>query len=101
MAPIHDTPILAMVQRPLVVSPTEYGNPASFWIEYPSGLVDLTRSQHLADDSPPSAVASNQLEISVDGGRILRINDDTSALVIIDMQKWVHVHRAVVDKHTE
>jgi hypothetical protein len=89
--PLHDTPIIGMVSRPNVPAPVEYGNDTSFWVEYPTGLVDLSRTQ--TDRLPSSPVSSppplklNQTEIEVDGGRIVRINKETTAIVIIDMQK--------------
>ncbi|KAI5121245.1 hypothetical protein M0805_002292 [Coniferiporia weirii] len=83
-----------MKTRPLVEEPVEYGNVASFWVEYPSGLVDLTRSRHLpsndtpkADADPPSAGAQ-QLDVAVDGNRTIRIDAKKSALVVIDMQNF-------------
>lgn len=90
MHPIHDTPILGMVSRPPVATAIEYGNAASFWVEYPSGLVDLSRTNHLDTsnkDAQPPALTQDQLEIAVEGGRTIRINKSASAVVIIDMQK--------------
>lgn len=89
--PLHDTPILGMTTRPPVEQPIEYGNAASFWVEYPSGLVDLTRAAHLTPgrdaDAPEPPLKSGQLEVPVDGGRTIRIDAKKSALVVIDMQK--------------
>ncbi len=101
--PKHDTPILDMVKRPRVPIATEYGNPASFWVEYPNGLVDVTRTTHLpkgplekghvvqenaAHDVPlPRLIKETQLDIPVDGDRVVRIASKHSAVVIIDMQK--------------
>ena len=92
--PLHDTPIIDMVSRPNVPTPIEYGNNTSFWVEYPTGLVDLSRTEHLpssaVDDeesSLPPPLKSNQAEIEVDGGRVVRINKETTAIVIVDMQK--------------
>ncbi|KAF9814916.1 hypothetical protein IEO21_04860 [Rhodonia placenta] len=83
-----------MTIRPHVTSPIEYGDAASFWVEYPSGLVDLTRHAHLplgAQDTGevqiPPLQTSTQLEIPVDGERVVRISKERSAIVIIDMQK--------------
>ena len=75
----------------------EYGNEASFWVEYPSGLVDLTRSQHLAMSADKEVVdpprrTSEQMDISVDGGRTVRVDTGASAIVIIDMQKYSHAY---------
>lgn len=94
--------------RPAVSEPTEYGNAASFWVEYPSGLVDLTRTVHLPvaakahsnsekpdeqltfeDTTPvPPLVASRQWEVEVDGDRSLRLSKAHTAIVIIDMQNY-------------
>ena len=91
--PIHDTPILGMTTRPRVQAPVEYGNAASFWVEYPSGLVDLTRSVHLpaqpAQDATPPPLKTTQRDIPTDGERIIRVDTAKSALVVIDMQKFV------------
>lgn len=84
-----------MTIRPHVTSPIEYGDAASFWVEYPSGLVDLTRHAHLplgAQDTGevqiPPLQTSTQLEIPVDGERVVRISKERSAIVIIDMQNF-------------
>lgn len=82
--------------RPLVEAAIEYGNPGSFWVEYPSGLVDLTRSAHLSksDDKdtaklePPPLQPNAQWELPVESGRTLRLNKAQTAIVIIDMQKY-------------
>jgi hypothetical protein len=92
MSPLHDTPILGMAVRPPVSVTTEYGNAASFWVEYPNGLVDLTRSHHISSNIPnsnqePPEITSEQLEIDVDTGRKIRIDKKSTAIVIIDMQK--------------
>ncbi|KAI3621891.1 isochorismatase hydrolase [Moniliophthora roreri] len=97
--PFHDTPILGMVSRPPVESAIEFGGNGAFWVEYPSGLVDLTRKHHLGDRSgalgpvvesksnpEPPAKANNELDIAVDGGRTLRVDKNAAALVVIDMQ---------------
>ena len=86
--PIHDTPILGMKTRPRVTAPTEYGNASSWWVEYPSGLVDLSRSTHLgSSESAEPARAKGLWDVSVDGDRTIRIDAAKSALVVIDMQK--------------
>ncbi|EIW64610.1 Isochorismatase hydrolase [Trametes versicolor FP-101664 SS1] len=93
-----------MVHRPKVPVATEYGNAASFWVEYPSGLVDLTRTAHLpkgglqngdvvheepAQDAPvPPLHEETQLEIPVDGGRVLRLSKKNTAIVVVDMQNF-------------
>ena len=75
--------------RPLVDKPVEYGNTASFWVEYPSGLVDLSRSTHLRElnDSKEPLRTQRQRDVVVEGNRIIRIDTKKSALVVIDMQK--------------
>ena len=96
-------PILGMTKRPRVPVATEYGNAASFWVEYPTGLVDLTRTTHLpkgalaagavaqdqaaSDAPPPPLVEGRQLDVPVDGEREVRIETGSSAIVIVDMQK--------------
>ena len=93
--------------RPHVSLPTEYGNAANFWVEYPTGLVDLTRSAHLPEAakaqskpeepdeqlvhegsaSVPPLIVGKQWEFEVDGNRSLRVSRAHTAIVIIDMQK--------------
>lgn len=101
--PIYDTPILGMTTRPRVAAAVEYGNATSFWVEYPSGLIDLSRLAHL-DKGPLKVVQdenvadmqvrqmqpSTQLDVQVDGDRVVRIAKNRSAIIIIDMQKYVH-----------
>ena len=99
----YSHPILGMSKRPHVPVATEYGNAASFWVEYPNGLVDVTRTTHLpkggladgdvtqeqaASEVPvPPLLKEKQLDIPVDGDRHVRIAKEKSAVVIIDMQK--------------
>lgn len=88
-----------MAFRTPVDSAIEYGNAVSFWVEYPSGLVDLSRSRHISDtspssqgdngDSPPQLDSVSQLDIPVDGARTIRIDKARTAMVIIDMQKYI------------
>jgi len=75
---------------PFVKEVKTFGNPGSdnFWVEYPSGLLDLTRS------APPRsataqvpAKAAGHIEFEVNGERKLRIDPKKSAVVIVDMQK--------------
>lgn len=78
--------------RPRVSSPQTYGNPktGSFWVEYPSGLVDLTRLAFApVDSNEPPLKSHEHLEIDVDGDRKIRIDPKQSAIVIIDMQKYI------------
>ncbi|EJD04115.1 uncharacterized protein FOMMEDRAFT_82108 [Fomitiporia mediterranea MF3/22] len=91
-----------MATRPHVEVPTEYGNAASWWVEYPDGLVDLSRSVHLYSGSkiekdealadskevPKIAPAKPKglLDIAVDKERMIRVDPRKSALVVIDMQ---------------
>ncbi|KAJ7487572.1 Isochorismatase hydrolase [Mycena galericulata] len=94
MPPLHDTPILGMVARPRVTTAVEYGsdaNPHGFWTEYPSGLVDVSRTVHLPATSgeveaPP--LTSALLDIPVDGDRTLRVKRESTAMVVIDMQNF-------------
>ncbi|KAJ7706212.1 Isochorismatase hydrolase [Mycena rosella] len=89
MPPLHDTPILGMVARPRVSEPVEYGSdaaPQGFWTEYPSGLVDVSRTSHLAQEAPP--LTSALLDIPVDGDRTVRVARAATAMVIIDMQNF-------------
>jgi hypothetical protein len=98
MPPLHDTPILGMVARPRVQVPTEYGSdatPQGFWTEWPSGLVDVSRTSHIppvSGDSQvePPPLTSALLDIPVHGDRIVRVKKNCTALVIIDMQKLIH-----------
>ena len=79
-----------MSSRPKVSKITEHGNAASFWVEYSSGLVDLSRTVYSQEgELEPPKLQSSQLDIPVDGDRIIRINKATTAAVIIDMQKSV------------
>lgn len=93
--PIHDTPISDLIMRPKVPSPVEYGNDTDFWVEYPSGLVDLSRDDHLPADvaaaakASPPPLKSTQAEIEVNGERVIRVDKEKTAIVIIDMQKCV------------
>ncbi|KAJ6519790.1 Isochorismatase hydrolase [Mycena sanguinolenta] len=94
MPALHDTPILGMVARPRVEVPTEYGSDAQgFWTEWPSGLVDLSRTSHIpapsgnaAVEPPPSTPAL--LDIPVDGERTVRVKRESTALVVVDMQNF-------------
>ncbi|KAI0275093.1 Isochorismatase hydrolase [Gloeopeniophorella convolvens] len=76
--------------RPRVDAPTEYGNAASFWVEYPSGLVDLTRATHL----PPAPRAQTCLRsrrarpTCPSTARARCASARRSAFVIIDMQNY-------------
>lgn len=96
-----------MSTNPAVEEAVEYGNSISFWVEYPSGLVDLSRTVHLLKGSlDDSQVEQSQnakevpvpilrrdihLEFPVEHDRLVRVNKASSALVIIDMQKCAHV----------
>lgn len=79
-----------------VPAPIEFGNDLSgFWVEYPSGLVDLSRSHHISEgtllgtqpNAPP--LKAGQADICAEKGRTVRIDTKASAMVIIDMQKSV------------
>ena len=89
--------------RARVENAIEYGNPSSWWIEYPDGLIDLSRSKHLSDVNNDASLPSNikvsdvikdppekkegQIDVEVDGDRRIRIDSKKSVLVVIDMQK--------------
>jgi len=81
-----------MAPRPFIPTPTQYGSDSSFWIEYPSGLVDLSRTRPLSEDvdqsGPPLPLEAGQAEISVEGQRTIRIDTKSTAMVIIDMQNF-------------
>ncbi|CAE6470150.1 unnamed protein product [Rhizoctonia solani] len=64
-----------MSVRPPVLHPTTYGA-SHTWIEYPSGLVDL---------SPNS---TQSIEFSVVGDRRVRLDPGRAALVVVDMQNY-------------
>ncbi|KAI0032755.1 Isochorismatase hydrolase [Vararia minispora EC-137] len=88
--PIHDQPILGMTTRPRVGVAKEYGNASEFWVEYPSGLVDVSRKVHLpaeGEANEPPRVAG-LLDIAVDGDRVVRLNPTATAYVIVDMQNF-------------
>jgi hypothetical protein len=78
--------------RPRVTEPQVFGNVklGSFWVEYPCGLIDLTRSSSLSPNVDPvygPKKAEGYLDIEVDGDRTIRVDPKQSAIVIIDMQK--------------
>ncbi|KAI0655135.1 Isochorismatase hydrolase [Cubamyces menziesii] len=93
-----------MLHPPKLAVATEYGNAASFWVEYPAGLIDLSRTAHLpkvalqdgeteqaqsVQDVPvPPLQPATQLDIPVDGDRVIRIAKKHSAIVIVDMQNY-------------
>lgn len=84
-------PILGMETRPPPDKALEYGNAASYWVEYPSGLIDVSRSKHIdsrtgSNDTPPP-IGPDQLDIPVNAGRTIRVKKNATALVVIDMQK--------------
>ncbi len=108
-----------MTSRPYVAHATAYGGTidteggAGFWVEYPDGLMDLTRthlvpsigdspgqksngtavSEGSKDEKPPALDTETQVEIEVEGDpkRRIRVNKKKCAFVIIDMQKYVGV----------
>ncbi|KAG6911987.1 hypothetical protein DXG01_000235 [Tephrocybe rancida] len=82
-----------------VHTPTQYGSNDSFWVEYPSGLVDLTRSHPLsetAEDQLLPELQAGQIEIAAEGGRKIRIDSGSTAMVIIDMQNFF-LHPELID----
>ncbi|KAI0682687.1 Isochorismatase hydrolase [Cytidiella melzeri] len=94
--PVYHSAVQPKSKRPHVDLATEYGNASSFWVEYPSGLLDLTRTAHLPSSQPdidrgvhpPQLNAETQWELSVEYDRVLRLNKAHSAIVIIDMQNY-------------
>lgn len=70
-----------MSVRPSVTQETTYGNKDAHWVEYPSGLVDL--SQHANQK-----LGSTLVEFDVLGERRIRIDPAISALVVVDMQNY-------------
>ncbi|KAF7306902.1 Isochorismatase hydrolase [Mycena indigotica] len=93
MPPTHDTPILGMVARPHVEQPTEYGceaTPQGWWTEWPSGLVDVSRTSHIveSDSASPPPLTSELVDIPCDGERVVRVKRAATAMVVIDMQNF-------------
>ncbi|KAG6890428.1 hypothetical protein C0995_008782 [Termitomyces sp. Mi166 len=76
--------------RPLVPTPTQYGRDGFFWVEYPSGLVDLSRSHPLSDAAEvcPPPLQAEQAEFAVENQCTIRIDTRSTAMVIIDMQNF-------------
>lgn len=71
----------------------------NFWVEYPSGLVDLTRTNPVTEESKlidTPTKAENELDIHVDADRVIRIDPTRSAFVVIDMQKYVYSRSTLV-----
>jgi hypothetical protein len=75
------------VKRPRVGEAAEYGNVADFWVEYPSGLVDISRSRHLDASGAEPPLEEGMWDIPCDGERTIRVDPKATALVVIDMQK--------------
>lgn len=71
-----------MSVRPNVPARTTYGSPDSYWIEYPDGLVDLSR-----EGQGNEREGGQVVEFSVQGERRVRIDTGITALVVVDMQK--------------
>jgi len=86
---------------------TTFGNIKSgkFWVEYPSGLVDITANHPplttSSSEARPTAVEAvpgseepplhpTEIEFDVQEDRRVRLDMTKSALVMIDMQKCVH-----------
>ncbi|EJD55267.1 hypothetical protein AURDEDRAFT_50090 [Auricularia subglabra TFB-10046 SS5] len=75
--------------RPRVERTERWGNRTHFWIEYPSGLVDLSETHfdaQLAKEAP-TPVPEGLVDISVEGDRVVRIDPERAAVVVVDMQK--------------
>ncbi|KAJ3511406.1 hypothetical protein NLJ89_g4110 [Agrocybe chaxingu] len=90
--PKHYTPISEMTTRKPVSAPVEYGSGDDFWVEYPSGLVDLSRTDHLQADggSGPGQpeLKAHQVDIEVDINRTIRVDKTRTSLLVIDMQNF-------------
>jgi hypothetical protein len=80
------------VKRSRVGEAVEYGNAANFWVEYPSGLIDLTSTTHLDPSGAEPQPRPGQWDVVCDGERRIRADPKSSALVVIDMQKYVLSH---------
>lgn len=78
------TPILLLTMsvRPNVTARTKYGTPDSYWVEYPDGLVDMSRRGQGKEPKGGKLV-----EFNVQGERRVRIDTGITALVVVDMQK--------------
>ena len=79
------------IPRPRVQQPVTFGDPAdgNFWVEYPDGLIDITRSGTQLLNGGKHGPAEREVEIDVHGDRHVRLATIKTALVIIDMQKLV------------
>ncbi|KAJ3734825.1 Isochorismatase hydrolase [Lentinula guzmanii] len=94
------------MSAPHVSKPVEFGDPKSgdFCVEYPNGLVDLSRTNHLEHQKrsdPGSSVTTptlrpGQLDIPVTGDKTVRLDTDKTAFVIIDMQNFF-LHQDIRD----
>lgn len=81
---------------PKLINPKTFGNvkTGSFWTEYPSGLLDLTRKHPPSEAQKTSLApqkAENELEFDVEGNRRIRIDPKQSAIIIVDMQKYATI----------
>jgi len=85
-------PMAGKQSRPRVTNRSTYGNPSNFWVEYPSGLIDVTRehANYAPEDksSSPQDPAAQELDLDVQGDRLLRVSTAKTAMVIIDMQNF-------------
>lgn len=77
--------------RPRVSNPTIYGNirTGRYWLEHPSGLIDVTAENAEPDQVKDSSLepSADRLEFDVVGDRRVRLSTEKCALVVIDMQK--------------
>ena len=82
------TVIMTTLGRARVDKTTTWGlSKDNFWVEYPSGLVDLSRTP--ADGTEEPRIKDGQFEFNVLNDRRLRIAGSKSAVIIVDMQKCV------------
>jgi hypothetical protein len=81
-----------VIKRPRVGDAVEFGSAANFWVEYPSGLVDLSSTTHLDASGTEPDLKQGQWGIAADGDRTIRVDSKSTALVVIDMQKYLSFH---------
>ncbi|KAF8609801.1 Isochorismatase hydrolase [Ceratobasidium sp. AG-I] len=72
-----------MSVRPNVPARTTYGTSDSYWVEYPDGLVDLSRQ-----GQGKKQEGGKLVEFDVQGERRVRIDPGITALVVVDMQNY-------------
>jgi hypothetical protein len=86
-----------IVKRPRVETAAEFGDATNFWVEYPSGLVDLSSTTHLSQSGVEPSLKEGLWDIACDGERKIRVDPKSSALIVIDMQKFDHSYTTLSD----